>query len=217
MRAKADIVVLSHTKLGDSTIVLHTLSEAYGRRGFLVKVGPKTAMGLFLPLSILQAEISENPRSELWYARNFTSKAPLASIRSDIHKNTMTLFLSEVLFRVVKDHSKEEGLADWLVKETMTLEALGSDFANFHLHFLLGLCTALGFSPEAVDLAPFCGQHLSQVEFILTRPFSEAMLLPLSGAARNEIAEGILKYIEHHTESAVRIRSLEVLREIYRW
>jgi hypothetical protein len=37
----------------------------------------------------------------------------------------------------------------------------------------------------------------------------------MSGADRNEIAGSILRYIEHHTESAVNVRSLAVLREIY--
>ena len=46
-------------------------------------------------------------------------------------------------------------------------------------------------------------------------PFTEAMLLPLKGVDRNEIAESILKYIEFHTESKVNVRSLSVLREIY--
>ena len=41
------------------------------------------------------------------------------------------------------------------------------------------------------------------------------MLLPLRGSDRNEIAESILKYIEHHTESSVNVRSLAVLRDIY--
>lgn len=215
MRTKAEIIVLNHTKFGENSIVLHTLSKEYGRRGFLVRVGPKTSMALFLPLNILEAEISENPKSDLWYASNFVSRTPLAGIRGNIHKNTMTLFMSEVLYRVVKDQTNEDGLADWLEGEILTLDALESDFANYHLLFLLKFCSALGFSPEIADLAPFAGNHLSQMDALLTKPFGEAMLYPLKGADRNEIAEAILKYIEYHTESTVNIRSLAVLRDIY--
>ena len=59
------------------------------------------------------------------------------------------------------------------------------------------------------------GQNLRSLEALLSLPFTEAMLLPLTGADRNAIAESILKYIEYHTESAVNVRSLAVLREIY--
>lgn len=180
-----------------------------------MKVSPKTAMALFLPLNILEAEVAENPKSDLWFARNFVSVSPLAGIRGNIHKNTMTLFMSEVLFRVIKDQANEEGLADWLKKSVLTLDALQSDFANFHLWFLLELCAVLGFNPDTAGLAPFAGNHLGHIKALLTRPFGEAMLMPLRGSDRNGIAECILKYIEHHTESSVNVRSLAVLRDIY--
>lgn len=215
MKSKAELIVLNHTKFGENSIILHTLSKEYGRRGFLVRVGPKTAMALFLPLNILEAEVTENPKSDLWYARNFVCVSPLDGIRRNIHKNTMTLFMSEVLYRVVKDQTNEDGLADWLKGQILTLDALGSDYSNFHLLFLLDLCSALGFSPYPEDLAPFAGEQFQSIESLLTKPFEEALLLPLRGSDRNEIAENILKYIEHHTESTVNIRSLSVLREIY--
>lgn len=215
MKSKAELIVLNHTKFGENSIVLHTLSAEYGRHGFLVKVTPKTAMALFLPLNILQAEVTENPKSDLWYARNFVSVTPLNGIRSNIHKNTMTLFMSEVLYRVVKDQTNEDGLAEWLKGQILTLDALQSDFANFHLLFLLRLCSVLGFDPDASGLAPFVDKHLSQMESLLKLPFAEALLYPLSGVDRNTIAESILRYIEFHTESTVNVRSLAVLREIY--
>lgn len=228
MKSKAELIILNHTKFGENSIVLHTLSSEYGRRGFLVKVSPKTAMALFLPLNILQAEVTENPKANLWYARNFVSITPLNGIRGNIHKNTMTLFMSEVLYRVVKDQTNEDGLADWLKGQILTLDALQADFANFHLLFLLNLCAALGFDTDAAGLAPFVtschpercegsssGQNLRSLEALLSLPFTEALLLPLTGADRNAIAESILKYIEYHTESAVNVRSLAVLREIY--
>ena len=229
MKSKAELIV--HTKFGENSIVLHTLSAEYGRHGFLVKVSPKTAMALFLPLNILQAEVTENPKSDLWFARNFVSVTPLNGIRSNIHKNTMTLFMSEVLYRVVKDQTNEDGLADWLKGQILTLDALQSDFANFHLLFLLNLCSALGFDPDTAGLAPFVtssnchpdnchperseGSNLPAIDSLIKLPFAEALLIPLSGADRNAIAESILRYIEFHTESAVNVRSLAVLREIY--
>ena len=226
MKSKAELIVLNHTKFGENSIVLHTLSAEYGRHGFLVKVTPKTAMALFLPLNILQAEVTENPKSDLWYARNFVSVTPLNGIRSNIHKNTMTLFMSEVLYRVVKDQTNEDGLAEWLKGQILTLDALQSDFANFHLLFLLRLCSVLGFDPDTAGLAPFVtssdchperseGSNFKALDSFIKLPFAEALLYPLSGVDRNTIAESILRYIEFHTESAVNVRSLAVLREIY--
>ncbi len=214
--AKAELIVLGHTKFGENTIVLHTLSTEYGRRGFLVQVGPKTPMALFLPLNILEAEITPNPKSALWRARRFSPRAALEGIRSNLYKNTMTLFMSEVLFRVVKDRTTEDGLADWLRKEILTLDALKEGFSNFHLLFLLEFCGIMGFRAGTEGFAPFAGRNLRHIDALLTLPYGEALLYPLRGEDRNDIARAVLAYLEHHTESTISVRSLDVLRELYK-
>ena len=45
--------------------------------------------------------------------------------------------------------------------------------------------------------------------------FSESMLIPLTGPVRNSLCESVLRYLEHHTEQAIRVKSLAVLRELY--
>ena len=264
MNTKAELIVLNHTKFGENTIILHTLSNEYGRRGFLVRAGAKSSMALFLPMNILEAEISENPKSQLWRASNFVCLSPLNGIRGDIRKNTMTVFMSEVLYRAILEDTNEGGLASWLKQEILTLDALKSDFSNFHLLFLLDLCSALGFSPSLPGLAPFAGTQLSNIEALLrnyyrdsqgfssrdgnsqsasfqdrlsqSSPFQDrlsqssfsqddsqgssvglakALLQPLRGADRNEIAEAIIRYISYHTETSLNIRSLAILREIF--
>ena len=127
----------------------------------------------------------------------------------------MTLFLSEVLYRTVKDGANEDGLYGWCVKNILLLDALDSDFSNFHIRFLLEFAVALGFSPESRDLAPFVGENFPIVEKFMTFPFADSMLIPLNGSLRNEIAEEILRYIEYHTDSSVNVNSLKVLSELF--
>ncbi|MGM9765304.1 MAG: recombination protein O N-terminal domain-containing protein, partial [Candidatus Cryptobacteroides sp.] len=79
MTSDDKVIVLNTTKLRENSIVLHTLSRAYGRRSFLVRVGPKARMSFFLPLNILEISVTENPRSDLWYARVSGATFPLNS------------------------------------------------------------------------------------------------------------------------------------------
>ena len=216
MTTNTELIVLHTTKFGENSVVLHTLSKEYGRRGFLVRgVGKKPMSSLFLPLTVLEADITESTRSKLFIARNLSAKYPLNGIRGNMFKNTMTLFMSEVLYRVVKEGGNEQGLFEWCEKSIMILDSIESDFSNFHIRFLLELAISLGFSPESQDLVPFTGGHHMIVERFMRESFAESMLIPLSGAVRNEIAEGILRYIEFHSESAVNINSLKVLRELF--
>jgi DNA repair protein RecO (recombination protein O) len=216
MTTNTGLIVLHTTKFGENSLVVHTLSKDYGRRSFLVKgVGKKAGMSLFLPLNVLEADIVETSRSTLYTARNIVARYPLLGIRNDIFKNSMTMFMSEVLYRVVREGAYEEGLFEWCEKNILLLDAVSIDFSNFHIRFLLELTVALGFSPESRDLLPFVGDHYPQVERFMTLPFAESMLIPLNGAVRNEIAEEILRYIEYHTESALNVNSLKVLRELF--
>ena len=211
-----ELIVLHTTKFGENSIVAHTLSKEYGRRSFLIKgVSRKAVMTLMLPLSILEAEVVETSRSTLYTARNLISKYPLIGIRNDIFKNSMTLFMSEVLYRTVKEGTYEHGLYEWCERNILLLDAMQNDFSNFHLRFLLELAVVLGFSPDAQDLLPFVREHYPIVERFMKESFADAMLIPLNGALRNEIAEDILRYIEFHSESAVNVASLKVLRELF--
>lgn len=211
-----ELIVLHTTKVGENSLVVHTLSKEYGRRGFLVRcAGKKSVMTLFQPLSILEADIQESSRSSLYTARNLSLKHHLAGIRGNMFKNSMTMFLSEVLYRTIKDGANEEGLYEWCERNILLLDSIRSDFSNFHIRFLLEFAIALGFSPEARDLTPFTGQHYPVVERFMKEDFAQSMLIPLSGSVRNEIAEDILRYIEFHTESSLNINSLKVLRELF--
>lgn len=215
MTTDARLIILQYTKIKDSAIVIHTLSREWGRRSFIVHLGKGASLALFQPLSIVDAEITENPRSELWRASCFTQARPLVSLRTDPSKNAITLFLSEVLYRAVRDGMAEEGLYDWCERSILTLEALEKDYANFHLRWLLELAAAMGFEPSAEDLSPFAGERFKDVKALLDASFEEAMLLPLSGERRSELCEVFIRYLSHHSESTLDIRSLRVLRELF--
>lgn len=216
MRENTGLIILHTTKFGESSIVIHTLSKKYGRRSFLVRgVGKKAHTALFQPLSILEAEIRESTKSKLYTATSLTALYPLYGIRNNIFKNTMTMFMAEVLYRTVKDGSDEQGLYEWCEKNILLLDVMEQDFSNFHIRFLLEFAIALGFRPETEDLSPFIGEHLETAERFIRSTFAESMLIPLSGKTRNEMAENILRYIEFHTESAINVNSLKVLREMF--
>lgn len=215
MTEAIEFIVLATTKVGEGALVVHTLSREYGRRGFIVRPGKKASAALFLPLNILEAEVVENPKSELWSLKNFHARDTLNGIRCNLHKNTMTLFLSEVLFRTLRDGAVEDGLYQWCVGSILTLEALDKDFSNYHIRFLLEFAGALGFRPTFADISPFTTEHAAAMRAMLESGFTESMVVPLSGQMRNSLCESILKYLEYHTDQPIRVKSLAILRELY--
>ena len=124
MTVNTELIVLHTTKFGENSIVVHTLSREYGRRSFLVRGAGKRLMSLFLPLNILEADIVESTRSTLFTARNLTARHPLLGIRSNVFKNSMTMFMSEVLYRVIKEGAAEQGLYEWCERNILLLDAV---------------------------------------------------------------------------------------------
>ena len=210
------LIILNTTKIGERSLVLHALSPDWGRRSFIASVPKGGSMALFQPLSVLDAEVRENPRSELWRVHALSASHPLTGIRTSAAKNAMTLFMSEVLYRTVRDGAREEGLFEWCERSILTLDALEGDYANYHLRFLLEFAAALGFSPSLENLMPFAGERLRELKALLQSDFGACMLIPLNGETRSEIAEILLRYLGYHTETRIEARSLRVLRELFR-
>ena len=213
---RTQLIILNTTKVGERSLVLHALSPDWGRRSFITSVPKGGGMALFQPLGILDAEVVENPKSDLWRVHGLSAKYPLVSLRTSASKNAISLFMSEVLYRAVREGGREEGLFEWCERAILTLDALEGDYANYHLRFLLELAATLGFSPSWEDLAPFAGEHLARVRELLRADFGASLLVPLSGEVRNEIAELLLRYLSFHSESRIEARSLRVLRELFR-
>ncbi len=217
MTVNTDLIILHTTKFAENSLVIHTYGEEYGRRGFLARgIGKRFPASYFLPLNVLEADITVNPKSNLYTVKSLSVKHPLLGLRNSLYKNSISLFISEVLYRVIRDGAKEPDLFAWLEKNILLLDAVQDDFSNFHIKFLTDFCGILGFSPSERDLEPFTGEHTPIAISIARSTFEEAMLVRMSGETRSQIAERILKYIQFHTESEVNIRSLKVLHELLR-
>ena len=214
MTTATRIIVLNTTKVGDKSLVVHALSRELGRRSFIVSAGGRNSGALWQPLSILDGEALENPKSDLWRLKGVSAASPLNGLRGDLLRGAISLFMAEVLYRTVREGA-EPGLYDWCERSILTLDALTESYANYHLRWLLELSSALGFTPSTEDLAPFAGEHYRDIA-ALSGPYDQALLLPLSGAARSEIAEALLQYLSAHLEYQLNIRSLGVLGEIFR-
>jgi len=148
-------------------------------------------MAYFLPLNILEADITENPKSQLWRACNFNSVHPLTSIRGNIHKNAMSLFLSEVLYRTLQEGPSQDGMYEWCKNMILRLEHLEKGYSAFNTGFLVELAIELGFSPAGSDL------------------------LPYSDSDDKDNIDLMLRYISDNLGTTLNIQSLRVLRELY--
>lgn len=219
---KSRIIVLHQTKYSDSSVIVHAIDSVGGRVSFLVRgvKNGKRNVSDFHCLNIIDVVSSSSPKSSLSYLREWEPVATLSAIRSDMFRASVAMFISEVLYRSLKNDSSEEGLFDWLCSVISLLETSGAEgesIANFHLWFLASYCTRLGFEP-ADNFEPkaiFSPQELLLLHEIMSSPLEHTLQIPLSAQRRQAFSRSMLRYLSFHLDAEINVRSLDVLHDIF--
>ncbi|MCQ2138164.1 MAG: DNA repair protein RecO C-terminal domain-containing protein [Bacteroidales bacterium] len=148
---KSQAIVLHLTRQGDSGAVLHVIDSVAGRQGVFVRglgKGRGVSTATFHSLAVIDMVTFASPKSSLLYLRECTPVLQLDGLRTDISKSTTALFISEVLYRSLKNDDGDPGLWSWLAEMIVALDSLQGSAANFHLWWMAGYCIKSGFRPN---------------------------------------------------------------------
>ncbi len=233
-------IVLHQIKYSDSGIVVQLFSRKFGRISCLIKGLRSRNSGkhnsLFQPMSILEMEIYYKESRDMQIMKDFSSSYSPADVYSDIRKSSVALFLGEVLTSVLREESPNIALFDFLENSIIYFDNCSQDYANFHLTFLAGLSSYLGFEPAKpvshdnkyfdmlngsfIQYPPAHGNYAGpEISDILAALFSSSYenmdKIMLTGAVRNEVLETLMKYFSIHLPGLRRINSLMVLKEVF--
>ena len=126
MLCKTRGIVLHTIPYNDKYSIIYMYTEAFGRASYLVSRsrGKKSTVSkaLFIPLSVLEMEVEHLNKRDLHRIKETRICFPLNDVCCDPVKNVLALFLSEVLFRVVKDTEPDPRLFDYLYESIHLLE-----------------------------------------------------------------------------------------------
>lgn len=240
MLEKTRGIILHQIKYTDSGIVAQLYTRKFGRQSFLVRGIRKRKSGkhnvLFQPLFILDLEISYKESREMNLLREFSVSYPPYDIYSDIKKSSVAIFLGEVLTSVLKEESPHEEMFDYIEESIIYFDTCREGYANFHIAFLSGLSSFLGFEPGIrtnagdlffdmdngifVPVPPLHGNYANpEISDILAEVFHASydsiINISLKGSVRNEVLDTLLRYYSLHLSGLKRINSLEVLKEVF--
>ncbi|HEX2920971.1 MAG TPA: DNA repair protein RecO [Bacteroidales bacterium] len=233
-------IVLHQVKFTDSGIIVHFFTREFGRISILVKGMRKKKSGkspsLFQPLSILDLEFYNKASREVQLLKESSSATALYSIHADIKKSVVALFLGEVLSSVLFEENPHPALFDYIEKSVIWFDENNEKYSNFHISFLCGLSSFLGFEPtnrknpeegffdmlngRFLVVPPTHNEFSSGVNADMLNAFfgssiDDAAGITMSGKIRNEILETIVRYYTLHLPALRKINSLEVLKEVF--
>jgi DNA repair protein RecO (recombination protein O) len=240
MLEKTRGIILHQIKYTDSGIVSHIYTRKFGRQSFLIRGMRSKKTGrhniLFQPLFILDLELNYKSSHEMQNLKEFSVFFTPYEIYSNIKKSAVAIFLGEILASVLKEESPHEEMFDYIEKSIIYFDRCGQGYANFHIAFLAGLSSFLGFEPGPrtsesdsifdmqngifVPMPPVHGNYATEeISGILADFFASSYDsisdITLTGKLRNDVLETIVKFYSLHLPGLKKIKSLEVLKTVF--
>ena len=149
MLTKSQIIVLHTIKHGDTGIVVQCYSNTAGRCSLYFSGSSKKMnnASMLHKLNILDVVTYSNGTQSMPTIRETTVPYNLSSLRSDIYKSSIAIFISELLGKTVREAEANPHLYSFISSSIQILEHTTEGTANFHIHFMTHLCKMLGFMP----------------------------------------------------------------------
>lgn len=152
MKYKSRAIALSYLKQGESSIIAKIFTEEKGLQSFIVKgVRAKKAkkkLGLFQPLQLLNINATHITKNSLQYISEITIAHNQVSDGIDMKKNFISIFVAEVISKVLLETEKDKALFKFIWELKNDLSNFEKINPNFPLIFLIGLSEQLGFLPS---------------------------------------------------------------------
>lgn len=233
-------IVLHTLKYGDTSMVAYLLTDVGGRRNFMVqgvrsRSGRGSKLALFQPMFPLEFEGLESPRQQMHRFGEVHAAYPLHTLPFDVRKSTISLFMAEVLYRLVRESEPNEALFDFVWGSVGALDVLDEGVANFHLWFLAQLSRLLGFSPGN-DYTPGAWFDIREGLYTPSQPAHTIFLdrpcalilrdllecdvrclgeIGLNRTQRTDFLNAMLVFLSYHLDAVNAVQSVHILREVF--
>lgn len=241
MLEKTRGIFLHSVKYSETSIIAVIYTEAFGRRSFIVNGVRNKKSNLrpvvFQPLYLLDLEIYFKEGREIHRLKDVRISNPYSTIPFDIRKSSQVIFLSEILYKCLKEEEANPELFGFIYNSFSFLDLAEHGIGNFHLWFMFKLTRFLGIYPNSENAAisnffdlqkgrfvshepphnQFADKHVTS---LLARLFDidceSLQKLNYSQSDRKQILLKLLEYYHIHFDNLGEIRSLPVLQEVLR-
>lgn len=238
MQVTTKAIILSSLKYGDTSLIVKAYTASDGLKSYLLKGVLSSKKGklkaaYFQPLMQLELTASHKNKGTLESIREAKVIYPYKTIHADIIKNSLVLFLAEMLGNSIQEEAKDLTLYAYLEDALNWLDN-NSNIANFHLVFLVNLTKYLGFYPDT-NSADFTYFDLMEGQFVakptlnpliekekvyefkklLGINFDALKTLKITKVNRESLLKSVILYFELHLHGFRKPKSLAVLNAVF--
>ena len=238
MVQKTRAIVISSIKYGDTGLICTCYTQEAGIKSYLLKGVLSSRKGkikkaFFQPLTQLLLVANHNNKGHLNSIKEVQVLHHYQSLHTDIVKQSISLFLSEILLTVLREEEQNKALFHYLETAFIWLDT-HDKVSNFHLLFLLNLTRYLGFFPTSYNKQKYFdlveGEFLNnpksqifistpQINYLKTLLGTNFDALPnvvFNASQRQEILEVLIQYISLHLQTFRKPKSLAILHSLFK-
>lgn len=241
MLVKSRGIVLNTFKYTEDKMISVAYTEAEGFRTFLLhrskSARSKVRHTLFQPLSMLELEWNELSGKQMFHPKTARVYYAFNSLPYEDGKRAIGQFVAEFLNYALRGEPSSKLLFNYIEQSLEWLDECSGDYANFHLVFLMRLAEILGFAPNVEEYSEGCFFDMESSTFCLSQPSHPKFLMPedaknlplllrmsysnmkafkFSGAERSRLLTFMNDYFKLHLPEFPELKSLKVMREIFR-
>jgi DNA repair protein RecO (recombination protein O) len=221
MLNKTQAIVLHTIKYRESSIIAHLYTKDFGRQSYMVQgvrsKRSKLHFNNFQPLSILDLQVDHKPTRELQRIRELKLRNPYHQMHTNIVKNSIALFIGEVLYRILRDTEGNAPLFEYIENAIQILDISEEGYTNFHLVFLIQFTRFIGIYPERKEeLDNFQPEQAGmKVHDLVLYSLKDLEKLKVSTLQRKVLLDALINYYYYHIEGMGKVSSLKVLHEVF--
>jgi DNA repair protein RecO (recombination protein O) len=145
-------IVIHTVKFSETSIVAKIFTEQCGLQPYLVKgvrkAHSKLSPGLFQPLTLLDLVVYHKQKTSLQNIREAGYHHPYQNIPFDIRKSSVALFITELIYKTVREEEANVPLFGFLARTCIELDEIQSPGNVYHIVFAIRLASFLGFMPR---------------------------------------------------------------------
>lgn len=221
-------------------MIAYLLTDLRGRETYMIQgvrssrsKGNKAAF--FQPMFLLEFEGVLSPHAQMHRMKEVQNLIPLRNIVFDVRKSTISLFMAEVIYRMIREEEANPPLFDFICSATQALEQMEEGVSNFHLWFLVQFSAYLGFYPgneytpgsyfniQSGLFCPSMPAHMNAMKpdtatilgELMSCEANELGRLQMSYNDRQKFLESLLSFFSFHFDSIHSVQSLKILREVF--
>jgi len=239
MITKTPAIVIHTLRYGEADVIAKIFTRTSGLKSYLLRGILKSKKGkirssLFQPLAIIEIEALHRDKGTLEHIKDAKISIPYSTLHTNVIKNSLVFFLSEILKNSIKEEETNTELFDFLEASFIWLDT-HNDCSNFHIVFLIKFTQYLGFCPDTSNIEEYdhfnllegyfensatniysrSGIVITMLKKFLGTTFDGSRKIRVSKKLRSDIVDVLLVYFELHLHEFKKPKSLAVLNEIF--